>query len=374
MENQLVLVDPKEYGLEESKAGNIEKSFLPKQIELEAFQQQYSEVITKELTPATFKEARELRLKLVKVRTGIADVHKSEKAFYLASGKYVDALKNKLTTPIEQMEERLKDIEDYEKRIEAERKALLKADRIKAFEPYGTDTSFLPLDEMTEEQFQGQLDIAKTAFEKKQEDERKAEEERIEREKKEEADRLEKERLDKMENERRVIIAPYAQFNTGNSDLRNMSDDDFKQLCYSLEEAKEAYEKEQEEIKAENERLKKEREEAAKIQAKKDAEAKKEQDRLAKIAADEKAKSDALAKEKSDREAKEKADKEAESEVERLKQLAPDKDKINALFIAIRDFQFPEVESAEAKKIVSEVQDGMKIILTGIKNLSKELK
>lgn len=340
MENQLVLVDPKEYGLEESKAGNIEKSFLPKQIELEAFSQQYEAVITKELNPETFKEARELRLKLVKVRTGIADVHKSEKAFYLASGKYVDALKNKLTTPIEQMEEKLKDIEEYEKRIEAERKATLKIQRTAAFEPYGTDTSFLPLDEMTEEQFQGQLDIAKTAHEAKLEAERKAEEERIAAEKKAEEERIQREKEEEEERKR-------------------------------ISEENERLKKEAEKREAE---LKKEREEAAKIQAKKDAEAKVEQDRLAKIAAEEKAKSDALAKEKSDRESKEKSEKEAELEAERLKQLAPDKEKINALFISIRDFKFPEVESEEAKKIVQEVQDGMKIILTGIKNLSKGLK
>lgn len=367
MENQLVLVDPKEYGLEEKKAGQIEKSFLPKQVEIDAYSEQYSTVITKELNTETFKEARELRLKLVKVRTGIAEIHKVEKAFFLASGKYVDALKNKLTAPIEQMEEKLKEIEEYEKRMEAERKAALKAERILAFEPYGTDTSFLPLDEMTEEQFKGQLDIAKAAFEKKQEDERKAEEERVEREKKEAEERAEQVRLDRLENERRVIIAPYAQFNSGNSDLRLMPESDFDALLSSLQSAKSDYDKEQEKIRLENERLKKEQE-------RKEAEAKAEQERLAKIAADEKAKADALAKEKAEREAKEKADKEAEAEAERLKQLAPDKDKINALFIAIRDFQFPEVESPEAKKIVSEVQDGMKIILTGIKNLSKELK
>lgn len=39
-----------------------------------------------------------------------------------------------------------------------------------------------------------------------------------------------------------------------------------------------------------------------------------------------------------------------------------------------KEYKFPEVESEEAKKIVQEVQDGMKIILTGIKNLSKSLK
>lgn len=368
MENQLVLVDPKEYGLEESKAKTMLAGLAGILNERQSLSEIYNAVIVKELNKETFKEAKALRSKIRDNRTkGIEVWHAANKEFYLRGGQFVDAIKNKEVAENKRMEEKLDEIEKYEINQEKERKAALKIQRTAAFEPYGTDTSFLPLDEMTEEQFQGQLDIAKTAYEAKLEAERKAEEERIEREKKEEADRLEKEKLDKLENERKLIIAPYVQFNTTESDLRLMSNEDWIKLMDSLQDAKIAYEKEQEEIKAENERLKKE-------QLKKDADAKAEQDRLAKIAADEKAKADALAKEKSYREAKEKADKEVEAEAERLKQLAPDKDKINALFIAIRDFQFPEVESEDAKKIVSEVQDGMKIILTGIKNLSKSLK
>lgn len=320
MEKSVVLVDPKEYGLEEKKASSIEKSFLPKQIELDAFLEQYSSVITKELNAETFKEARELRLKLVKVRTGIADVHKTEKAFYLASGKYVDALKNKLTTPIEQMEEKLKDIEDYEKRIETERKAALKADRIKAFEPYGTDVSFMPLDEMTEEQFQGQLTIAKTAFEAEQKRIKKEEEDRIEAEKKAELDRIERE---KAEAEERKLIA-------------------------------EENEKLKKEAEAREAELKKERESLAKEQAKKDAEAKADAERLAKIAADEKAKSDKLAAEIKAKQDAEKAAIEAEEKRKRDLANAGDQAVFKDFYNTFKTVEFPELNNKEVTEAIRE--------------------
>jgi hypothetical protein len=314
MKNQeLQIIDPKEYGLEEKKASEIEKSFLPKQIETTSFVEQYETIVNSELTPELIKPAKELRLKLVKVRTGIAEIHKVEKAFFLASGKYVDALKNKLTLPVEQMEEQLANIEKHFENLEKERKATLKAERIKAFEPYGTDVSFMPLDEMTEEQFTGQLEIAITAFDAKKEAERVAELARLESEKKAEAERLqrEKEEAERVEAQR----------------LEN-----------------ERLKKEAEEREAE---LKKEREENAKIQAKKDEEAKKEADRLAGIAKAEKEKSDKLAKEIQDK--KDAELKAEQAEQKRLKDLenAGDKEKFKEFFNMFKAVGFPQLKNKQ---------------------------
>jgi len=201
MENNVSIIDPKEFGIEESKAINIVASFEPKQLELNAFTEQYSSIISMELNKDAFKAARELRLKLVKTRTGISEIHKTEKAFFLASGRFVDALKNKLTLPIEQMEEKLTEIEKYDERLELERKQKLKQDREAAFLPYDFDTSFLPLAEMTEEQFTGQLESAKLAFETKKRLAIEAENERIEAEKKAEVERIEREKKEAEEKE-----------------------------------------------------------------------------------------------------------------------------------------------------------------------------
>ena len=340
MKNDLTIVDPKEFGLEEKKVKTIESAFTPKLVERDALAEQYAKIISSELNAETFKQARELRLKLVKVRTGIADIHKTEKAFYLASGKYVDALKNKLTLPIEQMEDKLKEIEEYEARQEAERKSKLKAERLLQLEPYGTDTEFISLDEMTEDQFKAFLSKEKLAHEVKQEAERKAEQERLEAEQKAEAERLERERLEAERIEAQRV---------------------------------------------ENERLKKEAEEREKeleAERKKQAD---EQERLAKIASEEKAKADKLsaqlkAKEEAEKKAQEQERRRVEAEeaemlaAEKARRLAPDKEKINALFLAIRDFEFPECESEEAKSIITEVKTVFVVALNNIKASATKLK
>jgi len=244
METTPTIIDPKEYGIEENKAITILQSFEPKQVELTVFTEQYSDIVGMELNPVAFKAARELRLKLVKVRTGIADVHKTEKAFFLASGRYVDALKNKLTLPIEKMEEKLTEIEKYEERLEAERKASLKQSREAEFLPYEFDTSFLPLADMTEEQFTGQLESAKLAFETKKRLAAEAEQARIEAEKQAEADRIERERIEAEQREAMRIE---------NERLRKEVEEIEKQAAIKQASELEAKEKQEAKLKAERE-------------------------------------------------------------------------------------------------------------------------
>lgn len=129
-------INPKEYGLEEVQVETIEQAFLPKISERDGYAQIYEQLITKELTPKLCAEAKELRLKLVKTRTGIADIHKTQKAFFLAAGRFVDAWKNKETLPIEQMEENLSNIEKHFERIESEKIAQLESDRIDEISKY----------------------------------------------------------------------------------------------------------------------------------------------------------------------------------------------------------------------------------------------
>jgi hypothetical protein len=78
-----------------------------------------------------------------------------------------------------------------------------------------------------------------------------------------------------------------------------------------------------------------------------------------KLAAELKAKQDAEAKILSDKKAAE---------------LAPDKEKINALYLSIHNFTIPEFSSNEAKEIGKLVQGSLADILTLIKNESTKLK
>ena len=120
--NQLVvLVDAKEFGIEESKALQVTQAFTTELSELALLDIQFNEISVQEITPELVKQAKELRLKYVKKRTTIAKIHKSEKEFYLATSKFIDALKNKATAPIEIKEEKLQSVElHFEKRNKKE--------------------------------------------------------------------------------------------------------------------------------------------------------------------------------------------------------------------------------------------------------------
>jgi hypothetical protein len=231
----------------------------------------------------------------------------------LAAGRYVDALKNKLTEPVEQMESKLEEIETYFERIEAQKIEALKAERLSILSQF-TESIPIGLGTMDSETFDNILQGAKFKYEAIKEAEIKAEKERIENE-----------RLDKLEYERRLEFAPYIQFLSHAPELRLMSDDDYANLLNSCKAAKVEHEKEQKRIKEENERLEKEQAElkakaekerleserilneerkaaqqrlekeqaearrlAAELQAKKKAEQKAESERLAQIESDKK--------------------------------------------------------------------------------------
>ena len=203
MENTLEKINPAEFGLEENQAQTIEQAFMPKIVERDGIKPIYSELLTKEITPQLCFEAKNLRLKLVKIRTGIAEIHKSQKAFFLAAGRYVDAWKNKETLPVTQMEENLEAIEKHYEKIEAERIAKLQEERASEMQKYEAD--FIPgnLGELTEQVWANFLLGTKTAYEQRKESERLAAEKEAERIA---AEKAEQERI-KAENEKLRIQA-----------------------------------------------------------------------------------------------------------------------------------------------------------------------
>ena len=83
------IIDPKEFGLEKTEVKGIEAAFAPKIAERNQLNKIYEQIIKKELSPELAEEAGDLRKKLVKVRTGIDKIHKSQKSFFLAAGRFV---------------------------------------------------------------------------------------------------------------------------------------------------------------------------------------------------------------------------------------------------------------------------------------------
>lgn len=326
-ENQL-LVNPKEFGLEETKALTINKAFEPKLIERDGLMNVYENLITKEINEETCKEARELRLKLVKVRTGIASAHKTEKEFYLASGKYIDALKNRYTLQVEQMEEKLSEIEKYYENLEKEKNRLLHEERLSKISKFGYEVGNIDFSGMDEQMFNTLLNGAEKSYNDRIEAERIAEEKRLEairlEEEEREKQRIEMERLRK-ENEEKEAL---------------------------LKAEKEKAEKEAAELKAKADAELKEQKRLAEIEAKKQAEILAKQKAEAdKLAAELKAKQEAELKEKQRIEAENKAKLEAEKKAAK----APDKDKLNK-WLSELELLSIDLKQPESNEIAIEIK------------------
>lgn len=265
MTTEIMTIDPKQFGIEESKAADIAAQFKPmldKMVELEA---EYNTVVTLPIESAG-AQAKSLRLKYVKVRTGTEKIHKEQKAFYLAAGRFIDGWKNAQLFAAQGIEKKLEEIENYAINLEKERIAKLQAERESIISKYEVDIAGMKLGEMTEQVFANFVLGLKTAYENKKEAERIAEEERqaaIKAEKERiEAQRMENERLKKEAEERESAIkAERAEF----ARLAKIEAD--KQAAFLKEEQDKAACL------------------AAELKAKRDAE-EKERQRLAKIEAD----------------------------------------------------------------------------------------
>lgn len=267
----LTVVNPSEFGLEEKNVKDIEQAFMPKVAERKELEKVYQSVIQKEVSEEVSKEAGELRKKLVKVRTGIANIHKSQKAFFLASGRFVDAWKNKETLPIEQMEETLTKIEKHFEIIEAERLKQLQIERVEQISPYIEFPEERDLASMDDDVWSAYFNTKKLQYEARIKAEKEAELERIKEEKRLEAERQAKIEADRKERER---------IESENEKLRKEAQE--RERLAEIERKKRQKEDEarkEKERQAEIERLRIQKELDAKIQAEKEAE-RKEKERI----------------------------------------------------------------------------------------------
>jgi hypothetical protein len=281
MEQNLIKIDPKEFGLDENQAQEIEQHFTPVISERENLAIIYNELVSKEMSKELILQAHDLRMKLVKVRTNTDKIHQAQKAFFLAGGRYVDAWKNKTKIVLELMEEKLSGIENYFINIEKEKLEKLKQERIKILSEYIDTPESYPVAQMSEEAFNNLIEGQKLIKKQRIEEAKKAEKERIEKElrdaKERERIRLENEQLRK-ENELKEQQLQKERDETA----RLLKEAHEKAHTESLKLALEQVEKdriaqiERDKIQAENDRIQKE------LKDKKDAEIA-EQNRLAEI-------------------------------------------------------------------------------------------
>lgn len=301
--NELTIIKPEDFGLKVENVKKIEDAFLPKIAERDGLTTIYKGLITKEISRDLCKEAGDLRRKLVKVRIGISDVHRTQKAFFLASGKFVDAWKNKETLPVTQMEEKLAEVEKHYEIEDQKIKDELQRQRESELLKYGFEPSCYLLCDMAEKHYLQLLETAKGNYEAKKAAERKEEQEQIDREK---VDQIERDRVTK-ENEQ---LRKEAEKREKEIEIEK------KKVLIKFKTIEEKTHKEREKI----------------------------EDERRKIEAENQARIEAFKKEKEKIEAKQKAER-----------LAPDKKKLELLAVRIVGIELPELKSKEAKDILRSV-------------------
>ena len=256
---QLIKIDAKEFGIEESKAKQISEQFTPMLDKMVELEKEANNIFSLDIENIeTGKLAKEVRLKYVKVRTGTAEIHKQQKAFYLSAGRFVDGWKNAQIFASQGIEEKLETIENHFKNKEIERLKELQNNRLELITPFLENTIGLDLSSMTEETFNNFLLGSKTNFELKLENERL------------EVERLENERLAEIERQR---LAEIENKKIRVENLRLQEEAKEKEL--ELQKERNLQIKKEAKLKEENDTILKE------LQEKKDAEIKEENERLA---------------------------------------------------------------------------------------------
>lgn len=274
-----------EFGIEETKANELTSGLETILAEREVLKEAYLDVINLEITKENLPTFKELRLKIVKNRTqGIENWHKTQKAFFLTGGRFVDAIKNKESAVNQDWESKLFEAEKHFENLEKQKIAELQAERLILIEPYLENTFGLDLGIMSEEMFDSFLIGSKAKFVANQEllrieaerleNERLAE---IERQKaiKEENERLKKEAEEnaKKQEAERLKREKLAKIEADNL-AKERAENEAKLKAIQLEADKkqaietakmvaiqqELHAKKQAELKAENERIAKQKE------------------------------------------------------------------------------------------------------------------
>ena len=156
MTNEIVKINASDYGLEESKAAEIEAMFLPMLAKMTELENEYNDILKLPIETETCQMAKDLRLSYVKIRTGTAEIHKKAKEFYLNGGRFVDGWKNAKLFASGEKEKTLKNIEDHFENQERERLENLRIQRLAAIKPY-TDIEPLALAHMEQAVFDNLL-------------------------------------------------------------------------------------------------------------------------------------------------------------------------------------------------------------------------
>jgi hypothetical protein len=252
MENkELVLSVPKE--IDKSKADQILEAFDPAYLKAKEYEKNVAEVKAMETSPEKCAKAKRLRLDFRAVRTAADKTREKLKEKSLAEGRAIQGVFNILKLSISDNETELLEIETHYERIEQAKIQKIQDKRISELAEFDVDGLNMDLGNMDDIIYSNLLEGSKSKWQAVKDAEKKAEEERIETE-----------RLENLYYERKDLLAPYIDFIVPNLLNNKTTEKEFQDILSSAKELKADYQKDQEEIRLENERLKKEAEKAEK--------------------------------------------------------------------------------------------------------------
>lgn len=185
-------------GLQLSESEAIKQSYIPYFDQMAEVKEQASKINFEQPTDIDEKIARELRLKLVKIRKGSEDVKKDRKKIHSLKANLEQSAWNLIKDTCLLEENKFQAVEKRGEIAEANRKETLRLAREAAVEKYGADTEYIALGEMSEEVYIAYFNGVKAVYEQRVAAELRVEEDRVARE---QAAENERNRM-KAENER----------------------------------------------------------------------------------------------------------------------------------------------------------------------------
>lgn len=285
-------------------------------------------VVTEEDQFDLMADARSKRLALKNIRVDVEKKRKELKEDSLRTGRAIDSVAKFVKEIIEPAEKYLETQEKFAEIRQAERAAKVKAARIEKLMQFTDDLSLYNMDTMTDEQFDALLASLKSQYEAKLAEQKRIEEERVAKEK---AEAEEQERI-RAENAR----------------LKKEAEE------HEAEAAKER--------KAAEER-------EAKLRAEREAEQKAAQEKLE---AERKRREEVEAAQRAELE-KAEAERQRQEDEKRQALLAPDKEKLLALAATLENIQLPALSSKDAQAVLNKTEELIGKVSTYIRGNVKGL-
>jgi len=379
--NTGLVLKVQETGLESTRAKEMEAVFIPMVEKFTELESDFNAIVKiKEIDPKAAAQARTLRLKYQKIRTGTDALHKAKKANLLIETRALDGLRNIVKYAVTENEDKLMAIEKHFENLEIQRKVKLKESRELELETYGGTPEGIIVEDMADDVWKNYLVGVKAAHQIKIDAEKKAEADRIA-----EIERVRKEQEQReltLRREKRLLEAGMSwnidkEYYEVEGDLQISSHDIDEKNEEQFEELIERVVKKIAELKAAADA------ESAKVEAERKAEEDRIRENNKKLEAQRKiteAKADKAEelrlKAEAELKAKQDADKKVADEkaqAEKNAALAPDKDKLKALIADINAIKIPDLAVKEAAEITKSVQDLLGKVTAYIATKSKEL-